>query len=60
MPPKKAARSLVQTGEIEWTAIKSHGTTATIRLVADEDENSFTGGDTFLTSVYAPTITAGT
>jgi phi13 family phage major tail protein len=48
-----------QTGEIEWTAIKrTHD--GYYQAVADEDENSFTGGDTFLTSVYAPTITAGT
>ena len=42
-----------QTGEIEWTAIKrTHD--GYYQAVADEDENSFTGGDTFLPSVYAP------
>ena len=47
-----------QTGEIEWTAIKrTHD--GYYQAVADEDENAFTGGDTFLSSVYEPTITAG-
>ena len=46
-----------QTPEVEFTAIKrTHD--GHWQVVADEGENGFTLGDTFLTSVYEPTFTA--
>lgn len=45
-----------QEPEVEWTAIKrTHD--GRFQAVADEDENSFTGASTFLTSVYEPDFT---
>ena len=44
-----------QTGEVEWTAIK-RTSDGRYQVVADEDENGFTGGATFLTSVYEPSF----
>ena len=45
-----------QTPEVEFTAIKrTHD--GLWQAVADEGENGFTAGDTFLTSVYEPTFT---
>ena len=48
----------LQTGEVEWTAIKrTHD--SRYQAVADEGENGFTAamGETFLTSVYTPSFT---
>ena len=49
-----------QTGEVEWTAIKRTND-GRYQAVADEDENGFTAAKaaTFLSSVYAPSFTAG-
>lgn len=45
-----------QTPEVEFTAIKrTHD--GRYQAVADEGENGFTAGDTFLESVYEPTVT---
>jgi phi13 family phage major tail protein len=45
-----------QTPEVEFTAIKrTHD--GLWQAVADEGENGFTAGDTFLTTVYEPTFT---
>ena len=42
-----------QEPEIEWTAIKRNYD-GRYQAVADEGQNGFNGGDTFLTSVYTP------
>ena len=45
-----------QTGEVEWTAIK-RTYDGRYQAVADDDENEFDGGETFLSSVYEPVFT---
>lgn len=55
---KEGATINRKTPEVEWTAIK-RTSDGEYQAIADEGQNGFTGGDTFLDTVYEPGTVSG-
>lgn len=55
---KEGATINRKTPEVEWTAIK-RTSDGEYQAIADEGQNGFTGGDTFLDAVYEPGTVSG-